>query len=467
LLAKPRKLVRLLSGITSVSDEVAASLAPYLEREDLSRAKLKGASAACESLSLWLHGVCAKSSARRPTQQLGSTALHLVEKEDVKQLPPDGIAGQTDLEGLHARREELQVALPVFSLCIEREKTAADAELQAALPALEAAVAALDAVSRGDIVELKSFAAPPLPVMIVCMCVVVLRPLGNEDEHHGWAGAKRMLANAGFLRSLREFNKDAIEEAQIKRVEELLAKEGLKDDAMLKISKAAYGLLQWVKAMVTYYHVAMKLGPKRQEVRELQHARAQAEFELEQITAALKAPPAAASSPQETCAPPREADAGAAAATADADAERPGAAAAGPVPVPAPDPAAELAGIQAAAAIADETTDFSALPLLPPVHAALEALLEAPLTGLRLAALDLQALDPAAVGRAARRAAAPDFSAAALQGRSRGSALVADWLVRVLKYHGADFALGREAEDQAACDGASNSSSDSWTLVVA
>ena len=53
-------------------------------------------------------------------------------------------------------------------------------------------------------VEIKSFAAPPTPVMLVCMCVVILRPLGREDLAAGWAGAKAMLADAGLLRALQE-----------------------------------------------------------------------------------------------------------------------------------------------------------------------------------------------------------------------------------------------------------------------
>ena len=98
--------------------------------------------------------------------------------------------------------------------------------------------------------------------MIIVMCVVILRPLGHEDESAGWRGAKEMLANAGFLRSLREFNKDAIRDRQIKRIKDLFAKEKttFEGDNMLRISKAGHGLLQWVKAVVSYHHVAREAG---------------------------------------------------------------------------------------------------------------------------------------------------------------------------------------------------------------
>jgi hypothetical protein len=44
--------------------------------------------------------------------------------------------------------------------------------------------------------------------MIVCMCVVILRPLGKEDESAGWAGAKGMLADTSLLKMLQESGGD-------------------------------------------------------------------------------------------------------------------------------------------------------------------------------------------------------------------------------------------------------------------
>jgi len=51
-------------------------------------------------------------------------------------------------------------------------------------------------------------ASPPTPVMIVCMCVVILRPLGKEDESAGWAGAKAMLSDMSLLKALQDYKKD-------------------------------------------------------------------------------------------------------------------------------------------------------------------------------------------------------------------------------------------------------------------
>lgn len=93
---------------------------------------------------------------------------------------------------------------------INQEKASADEALAAAIPALEAAARALENLDKKDITEIKAFQTPPKPVMNVCMCVVILRPLGKENEADGWNGAKAMLNDVNFLKSLVEYPKDNI-----------------------------------------------------------------------------------------------------------------------------------------------------------------------------------------------------------------------------------------------------------------
>merc|ERR1719247_3049004 len=126
--------------------------------------------------------------------------------------------------------------------------------------------------------------------MIVCMCVVILRPLGREDESAGWAGAKVMLSDTGLLRSLQEYKRDEMKDRQIKRIKDLLAKEkdAFTGQNMMKVSKAGHGLLQWVKAMVQYHQVAKTVEPKRKLVKELQQKKEEVEENMEQITKELE-----------------------------------------------------------------------------------------------------------------------------------------------------------------------------------
>lgn len=203
----------------------------------------------------------------------------------------------TSTERVSARQleaNELEKQIAEDAIVIERESAEAEVALQAAVPALEAAAKALEDLDKNDITEIESMASPPIPVMIVCMCVVILRPFDKEDFSAGWAGAKIMLSDAGaFLRALFEYNKDNIKDRQVMRIKDLLAKEkGGADgpfagDNMLKISKAGHGLLCWVKAMIQYHEVRKTVEPKRKLVKEL-NTRKEANMDnMEKITKEL------------------------------------------------------------------------------------------------------------------------------------------------------------------------------------
>jgi len=180
--------------------------------------------------------------------------------------------------------------IAVDSVVIEKEKAEADEALGEAMPALEAAAKALENLDKASITEIKTFQKPPEAVMIVCMCVCILQPLGKEDVNAGWAGAKAMLSDINFLKALQEYAKDDIKEKQVRQIRGLLARDPatFEGDAMASKSKAGFGLLQWVMAMVKYNDVAKGVEPKRKMVAELQAQKEEAEDNLKKITKELK-----------------------------------------------------------------------------------------------------------------------------------------------------------------------------------
>ncbi|CAD7947894.1 unnamed protein product [Amoebophrya sp. A25] len=194
------------------------------------------------------------------------------------------------------RQEEANAAAKKIeedNVVIVREKADADEALQAALPALAAAAEALENLDKKDITEVKAFTTPPPAVMAVTKAIMILRPLGREDASQGWAGAKAMMSDTGFLRSLQEYRKDDMKERQITqiRVEFNKDKETLVDNdgaKMKTISKAGYGLLQWTLAMTKYYDVAKTVEPKKKLVKELQVQKEEAEANLEAINDELE-----------------------------------------------------------------------------------------------------------------------------------------------------------------------------------
>jgi len=85
--------------------------------------------------------------------------------------------------------------------------------LAEALPALQAARLALDDLDRNDVTEIRSFAKPPKPVQTVCECIVVLKGIKEVS----WKSAKGMMAEASFLRSLKEMDVENISPKQVRR----------------------------------------------------------------------------------------------------------------------------------------------------------------------------------------------------------------------------------------------------------
>eukprot|EP01084_Bolivina_argentea_P165608 287680_1 len=84
----------------------------------------------------------------------------------------------------------------------------AQRDLDKALPALEAAVNALNSLSKDAVTEVKSYAKPP-PIVISVMCAVMIL-LRQEPT---WASAKKQLSDASFLLKLKEYDKDSISQS--------------------------------------------------------------------------------------------------------------------------------------------------------------------------------------------------------------------------------------------------------------
>lgn len=118
---------------------------------------------------------------------------------------------KTEVEAKSTAASEKEEQLKVDSVNIAVEKDEAEAALEEAIPALEEAAAALQDLKKDDITEIRSFAKPNVYVQKVCECVVHLK--GGKDV--SWGGAKTMMADGGFLRSLVEFDKDALADKQV------------------------------------------------------------------------------------------------------------------------------------------------------------------------------------------------------------------------------------------------------------
>jgi len=106
-------------------------------------------------------------------------------------------------------------------------------------------------ISKADIVELKSLKAPPEAVVTLLQCVQILHPFGTDAEEVGWAGAKKMLGDVRLLRALQEYRRESATQEEMQRVKDILDTDDVfVGENLKKVSKAAFGLLAWVRGVV-------------------------------------------------------------------------------------------------------------------------------------------------------------------------------------------------------------------------
>ena len=195
------------------------------------------------------------------------------------------------------KKEELNEDAKVIAV----EKKGAEEALEEALPALEMAREALKNLKKEDIAEVKVLNNPKECVKNTCLCVLNLKPNGNENPNDGWSGARAMMGDAAFLTKLKNYPRDNMTEGMYKKVQKLLkAKpkdkaQALTMDNLSRVSQAGAGLLQWVISMIRYYEVAKEVAPRRKKVQEMekkmlqsQRDLAKTEKELSELEAQIK-----------------------------------------------------------------------------------------------------------------------------------------------------------------------------------
>merc|ERR1712054_170355 len=109
---------------------------------------------------------------------------------------------------------------------------AADKELSAAKPAMEAAAAAVDCLSKAMLTELKTLPKPPAGVDLVTKCCLIM--LEHEYKNHKWDRAKKMMANVDkFKEKMLDYRGEDIPEDVIAKIEPICSLEEFTPEAML------------------------------------------------------------------------------------------------------------------------------------------------------------------------------------------------------------------------------------------
>eukprot|EP00668_Euglena_longa_P001596 GGOE01001884.1.p1 GENE.GGOE01001884.1~~GGOE01001884.1.p1 ORF type:complete len:534 (+),score=172.94 GGOE01001884.1:54-1655(+) len=151
---------------------------------------------------------------------------------------------------------------PPGELCeVLREEVAelaqdVQAQRDAAGALRERCVAAVEALDKQDLQELKRFAKPPPLVMLVADAVALL--LTGQT---GWEEAQRLLADPKFLPSLLAFDPDRVPGRVQRDLQQWVEHPNFKPEVVQKASRACEGLCIWVLAVDQYHKAVRGLRP--------------------------------------------------------------------------------------------------------------------------------------------------------------------------------------------------------------
>ncbi|KAM6256904.1 dynein axonemal heavy chain 12 [Porphyrio hochstetteri] len=165
-------------------------------------------------------------------------------------------------------------------------KNECESDLAEAIPALEAALEALDTLKPSDISIVKSMKNPPSGVKLVMAAVCVMKDIKPERiaDPSGsgrkildyWGPSKKLLGDMNFLKDLKEYDKDNIPAAVMQKIRtEYLTNPEFDPRKVAKASSAAEGLCKWIMAMEVYDRVAKVVAPKKDRLREAQQSLAE------------------------------------------------------------------------------------------------------------------------------------------------------------------------------------------------
>lgn len=156
-------------------------------------------------------------------------------------------------------------------------KDECESELAEAIPALNAAIQALNTLKPSDITLVKSMKNPPAPVKLVMESICVMQGLKPERKNDGtgkmvddyWGTSLKLLGDLKFLDKLKEYNKDNIPVAVITTIRKKYTSNPDFDPVKIaQASTACEGLCKWVKAMDVYDKVAKVVAPKKLKLAE-------------------------------------------------------------------------------------------------------------------------------------------------------------------------------------------------------
>lgn len=139
------------------------------------------------------------------------------------------------------------------------------------MPIYNAAIKAVDDLNKNDITEIRGFQKPPEGAKAVMKTMCIMFNIAPEKVKSQnikeviwdyWEPSKKKLLNADTLKNCKKYDKDNINPDIIDKLKPIIASPEYQDEVLKGVSKAAWGLAKWVRAIVQYDEAMKVVRPK-------------------------------------------------------------------------------------------------------------------------------------------------------------------------------------------------------------
>ena len=144
-------------------------------------------------------------SSARENLYFYSSCFFFCRKQDTEKLLEQLASDQEAVDQVHSVVQKEEEIMNEEATRVQAIADEAQRDLEGALPQLEAAIAALDALDKSDISEIRVYTKPPTMVMTVLSAVCVLL-----QQKPDWNSAKLLLGDSGFLKKLVSYDKNSV-----------------------------------------------------------------------------------------------------------------------------------------------------------------------------------------------------------------------------------------------------------------
>ncbi|KAI8066635.1 dynein heavy chain [Gongronella butleri] len=206
--------------------------------------------------------------------------------EKIKQM----VADEKEAEQKKSASIQIQEALEVQNKEIEDRRCVVLNDLANAEPAVNEARKSVSNIKRQQLTEVRSMGNPPEAVKLAMESVCTM--LGHKID--SWKTVQSIIRRDDFIASIVNYNTETQMTKQLRESmrRNYLNNPGFEYETVNRASKACGPLVKWVAAQVTYSEILDRVGPLRDEVKQLEQSAEDTKYratEIEQMIVDLEA----------------------------------------------------------------------------------------------------------------------------------------------------------------------------------